>query len=59
MEHAKKGQDLLIEAAIRLKGEVDVTFIGDGISYDYLDTLIKNNNADEYIHLLGNELKAT
>lgn len=53
LEHAKKGQDLLIEAAIRLKGEVDVTFIGDGISYDYLDTLIKNNNADEYIHLLG------
>ena len=53
LEHAKKGQDLLIEAAIRLKGEVDVTFIVDGISYDYLDTLIKNNNADEYIHLLG------
>lgn len=53
LEHEKKGQDLLIEAADKMKGQVDVTFIGDGTSRNYLQTLARKSKWGGYIHFLG------
>lgn len=51
--HIKKGQDLLIHAAAKLKGKVDVTFIGGGESYEYLKNLAEKLKVEQCIHLLG------
>lgn len=53
LEHDKKGQDLLIEAAARLAGKIDVSFIGEGTSMDYLKKLTREHHAETYVHFLG------
>jgi len=53
LEHDKKGQDLLIEAATELRGEVDVTFVGAGDSMDYLRRLTHERQMEQYVHFLG------
>ncbi len=53
LEHDKKGQDLLIEAAAELYGEVDVTFVGIGSSMDYLKQLTHEKQMEQYVHFLG------
>lgn len=53
LEHEMKGQDLLIKAASILKGMVDVTFIGDGESLEYLQKLTSELHADDYVHFVG------
>ena len=53
LEHEKKGQDLLIDAACKLKGLVDVTFIGAGESMTYLSEKVKKLEMGKYIHFLG------
>lgn len=55
LEHEKKGQDLLIEAASMLKGKVRVDFIGDGSSKQFLEKLIAEKGMQEYIRLLGSK----
>lgn len=51
--HEKKGQDLLIHAVAKLKGKVDVTFIGEGESFEYLKNLAEELNIEQYIHIVG------
>lgn len=54
--HEKKGQDLLIQAAGKLatKGyNLKIDFIGDGKSYDYLKSLVKQFNLDGQVAFLG------
>lgn len=53
LDHEKKGQDLLIEAASILNGKIHVTFIGDGDSREYLEKYAKEIKADEYVRFLG------
>ena len=53
LEHDKKGQDLLIEAAVKLNGLVHVDFIGDGSSRGYLENMVKRLNAEEYVSFMG------
>lgn len=53
LDHEKKGQDLLIEAAAKLKGAVDVTFIGNGASMVYLKELTAKLDIDKNVHFLG------
>lgn len=53
LEHNKKGQDLLIEAAVKLNGLVHVDFIGDGSSRGYLENMVKRLNAEEYVSFMG------
>lgn len=53
LEHEKKGQDLLIEAAAKLKGLIDVTFIGDGDSMDFLKTHAKKYGVEDCVHFIG------
>ena len=53
LEHDKKGQDLLIEAAAKLNGIVHVDFIGEGSSREYLDSLVKKLNAESIVSFLG------
>lgn len=36
LEHETKGQDLLIKAAAQMKGDIELTLIGDGRSRDFL-----------------------
>lgn len=55
LEHDKKGQDLLVLAAAKLGGKVEVDFIGDGDSMVYLKQLVLELNANEYIHFLGRQ----
>lgn len=55
LEHEKKGQDLLIEAAAQLKGIITIDFIGVGSSMEYLKELTHNLCADNYIHFLGKQ----
>lgn len=55
LEHEEKGQDLLIEAAARLKGSITIDFIGVGPSMEYLKELTHNLCADNYIHFLGKQ----
>lgn len=56
--HDKKGQDLLVKAAIMLKGTIDVTFIGDGPSRNYLQNLVTKNKAERYIHIIGSQTQS-
>lgn len=53
VEHDKKGQDLLIEAAAMLRGVVDVSFIGIGSSMEFLKDLTTKLGVDEYVHFCG------
>lgn len=53
LEHDKKGQDLLIEAALKLKDQIDVTFIGEGTSLLYLKQLVRENGLENSVHFLG------
>lgn len=53
LEHEKKGQDLLIKAAKRLNGKVDVSFVGIGNSMDFLKDLTQKLNTESYVHFLG------
>lgn len=55
LDHEKKGQDLLIKAAAILKTEVDVTFIGDGESMEYLKKLTSDLDLDKNVHFLGKQ----
>lgn len=55
LDHKKKGQDLLIKAAAILKPGVDVTFIGDGESVDYLKKLTSDLGLDNSVHFLGKQ----
>ena len=53
LEHDKKGQDLLIEAAVKLNGLVHVDLIGDGSSRGYLENMVKRLNAEEFVSFMG------
>lgn len=53
LEHEKKGQDLLIEAAAKLNGLVHVDLIGEGSSREYLENLVKKLNAESVVSFLG------
>lgn len=53
LDHNKKGQDLLIEAAAQLAGNIDVSFIGEGSSIDYLQQLTHERQAETFVHFLG------
>lgn len=53
LEHDKKGQDLLIEAAAKLHGLVHVDLIGEGSSREYLENLVKNLHAESIVSFLG------
>ena len=52
LEHNKKGQDLLIEAAAKLHGLVHVDLIGEGSSREYLENLVKNLHAESIVSFL-------
>lgn len=54
--HSKKGQHILIEAVKIVKDrgyKVLVDFIGEGSSFDYLTALIKENDLENEVKLLG------
>lgn len=53
LDHDKKGQDLLVEAVARMQEDVEVDFIGDGSSMDYLKQLTKDLHVEHRIHFLG------
>ena len=53
LEHDKKGQDLLIEAALKLNGLVHVDFIGEGSSREFLENLVKKLHAESVVSFLG------
>ena len=55
LDHDKKGQDLLIKAAAILKTVVDVTFIGDGESMEYLKKLTSDLDLEKNVHFLGKQ----
>ena len=50
LEHLKKGQDLLLEAVARIKGQVTIDFIGEGTSLDYLKAKANKLNIENYVH---------
>lgn len=57
----RKGFDCLIKAfsqVVKIRKNVRLSIIGDGIEYDRLKDLISSNNADSYISLLGRKNKA-
>lgn len=53
LEHLKKGQDLLLEAVARIKGQVTIDFIGEGTSLDYLKAKANKLKIENYVHFLG------
>ena len=55
LDHEKKGQDLLIDAASQLKGTIDVTFIGDGNSMGFLKQSVETQGVDDFVHFLGKQ----
>ncbi len=55
LDYMKKGQDLLIEAAALIKGNVDVTFIGDGEGMEYLKKHTGELEMNDYVHFLGKQ----
>lgn len=58
LEHEKKGQDLLVEAAKKLNGKVNVSFVGIGNSMEFLKVLTLKLNAENYVHFLGKKPQA-
>lgn len=59
LQHSKKGQDILIHAAKSLKergiDNFHITFIGDGESKEYLQTLVQELNLTKNITFLGSK----
>lgn len=58
LEHVKKGQDLLIEAAAKLIDQgyrITVDFIGDGNSREYLHQLVMKHGIGQSVKFLGNK----
>ena len=58
LEHYTKGQDLLIEAAAKLRDEginFEVNFIGEGESRDYLESLINHYKLKDNVILSGSK----
>lgn len=53
--HEKKGQDLLIEAADKLRGQVIVDFIGVGASMSFLQGITRELHLEEYVNFLGKQ----
>jgi glycosyltransferase involved in cell wall biosynthesis len=60
LDHEKKGQDLLIKAIgnMRNRDNVDVDFIGDGESFDYLNQMVHDLRLDDQIHFLAKKDQA-
>ncbi len=58
LEHDKKGQDLLIQAAAQLQGKIHVDFIGVGSSQEYLMQLVKGLKAEQWVTFLGKQTQA-
>lgn len=58
LEHDKKGQDLLIEAAKKLNSSVHVDFIGDGSSRAYLENMVKKLHVETTVSLLGSRTQS-
>lgn len=54
LEHDKKGQDLLIEAVAKME-EIEVDFIGDGNSLNYLKHLAHKRGVEHRVHFLGSK----
>jgi len=59
LDHEKKGQDLLIKAIAEIKDKynkkVNVTFIGDGASRKYLESLVSEKGLAEHVFFLGSK----
>jgi glycosyltransferase involved in cell wall biosynthesis len=57
LEHNKKGQDLLIKAISTIKDKyiIEVDFIGDGTSFNYLSNLISTYKLSHNVKLLGDK----
>jgi glycosyltransferase involved in cell wall biosynthesis len=60
LEHGIKGQDLLVEAVQRVngllgEGAVEVDFIGDGSSREFLTRLAAERGVQKFCHFLGAE----
>lgn len=55
LEHDKKGQDILIEAVAKTNADIDLTFVGDGESMDYLRGLAEECGIAERTHFLGKQ----
>ena len=57
LDHSLKGQDLLIEACYRLRcrgvSNFTLDIIGDGDSFEFLNSLILKYNCGDIIHLTG------
>lgn len=53
LEHDKKGQDLIIEAAVKLNGLVHLDLIGEGSSREFLESLVKKLHAENIVSFLG------
>lgn len=53
LDSAVKGQDLLIEACAKMKGTIQVDFIGDGKDMTKLQELVKELDCNEYVRFLG------
>lgn len=58
LEYKKKGQDLLIEAVAKLKGRIEVDFIGEGDGLAYLSDLSKSLRVEQYVHFLGKKTQS-
>ena len=50
LEHEIKGQDLLIKAACLHKDWLDVTFIGNGKSMEYLKNFARQLSVEKNVH---------
>lgn len=55
LEHDKKGQDLLIEAAAKLRDRISIDFIGIGSSMEYLKEFTHKLQLDNQVHFLGKQ----
>ena len=58
LEHEIKGQDLLIRAACLHKDWLDVTFIGNGKSMEYLKNFARQLSVEKNVHFLGKRPQA-
>lgn len=55
LQHEKKGHDLLIRALSQLKDKVEVNFIGEGQSFDFLKNLSEELGVERYVHFHGKQ----
>lgn len=53
LDHLKKGQDLLVEAAARLRGRVAVDFVGAGASLELLKRMAAERGLGQLVRFLG------